>query len=93
LNQSKTTNIIKLLPINADFETWRSLRPALIWKPSFGCQERTILSVATELAQELKLEPNDALAIDIMKQDNIAQIYTFDEDFNNIPETAKLPES
>jgi len=46
---------------------------------------------ATELADELKLECNDALAIDITKQNNITEIYTFEEDFNNIQGIAKLP--
>jgi len=46
---------------------------------------------ATELADELKLECNDALAIDITKQNNVTEIYTFDEDFNNIQGIAKLP--
>lgn len=46
---------------------------------------------AAELGQELKLEPNDALAIDIMRQNEIAEIYTFDEHFNNIVGISKFP--
>jgi len=46
---------------------------------------------ATELADELKLEANDALTIDMMKQNNITEIYTFDEDFENIKGITKLP--
>jgi predicted nucleic acid-binding protein len=46
---------------------------------------------ATELAQDLKLEPNDALAIDTMNQKNIAEIYTFDEDFNHLQGITRLP--
>jgi hypothetical protein len=46
---------------------------------------------ASELADELKLEPNDALAVDIMKQNGIDEIYTYDEDFNNIHEITRLP--
>jgi len=46
---------------------------------------------ATELAEELKLESNDALAVDTMKQDNITEIYTFDEDFNSIEGITRLP--
>jgi hypothetical protein len=45
---------------------------------------------ATELAQELKLEPNDALGVDIMEQNSITRTYTYDEDFNNIQEITKL---
>lgn len=46
---------------------------------------------AIELADDLKLEPNDALTIDTMKQNNITQIYTYDQDFNNIQNITKLP--
>jgi len=46
---------------------------------------------ATELADDLKLESNDALAVDTMKQDNITEIYTFDEDFDNIERITRLP--
>ena len=46
---------------------------------------------AVELADDLKLEPNDALAIDIMKQNGVTEIYTFDQDFNNIQNITKLP--
>jgi predicted nucleic acid-binding protein len=46
---------------------------------------------AVELADDLKLEPNDALAIDIMKQNGVTEIYTFDQDFNNLQGITKLP--
>jgi predicted nucleic acid-binding protein len=46
---------------------------------------------ATELGDDLKLEANDALAIDIMKQNNIKEIYSFDEDFDKIEGIARLP--
>ena len=46
---------------------------------------------AAELGQDLKLEPNDALAVDIMRQNEITEIYTFDEHFNNIDGITKLP--
>jgi uncharacterized protein len=46
---------------------------------------------AAELGQDLKLEPNDALAVDIMRQNEITEIYSFDEHFNNIDGIAKLP--
>jgi predicted nucleic acid-binding protein len=46
---------------------------------------------AIELADDLKLEPNDALAISTMKQNNITQIYTYDQDFNNTQNITKLP--
>ncbi len=46
---------------------------------------------ATETADELKLEANDALAIDFMKANNINEIYSFDEDFDRVPEVTRLP--
>ena len=46
---------------------------------------------ANELGEDLKLEANDALAIDIMKTNNINEIYTFDEDFDQINGITRLP--
>jgi hypothetical protein len=46
---------------------------------------------ATELGEDLKLEANDALAIDVMRLNDIKEIYSFDEDFNQIEGIAKLP--
>jgi uncharacterized protein len=46
---------------------------------------------ATEISNDLKLEPNDTLAIDIMRQNGICEIYTFDEHFSNIDGIVKLP--
>jgi uncharacterized protein len=46
---------------------------------------------AAELGEDLKLEPNDALAVDIMRQNEIAEIYTFDEHFTNIEGIIKIP--
>ena len=46
---------------------------------------------AVELGEDLKLEPNYALAVDIMRQNEIAEIYSFDEHFNNIDGITKLP--
>ena len=46
---------------------------------------------ATELGEDLKLEPNDALAVDMMRQNNIAEIYSFDEHFNQIEGITRLP--
>ncbi len=46
---------------------------------------------AAEISKDLKLEPNDALAIDTMRQNGIDEIYTFDEHFSNIDGIVKLP--
>ena len=46
---------------------------------------------ATELGEDLKLEPNDALAVDVMHQNNIIEIYSFDEHFNQVEGITRLP--
>jgi predicted nucleic acid-binding protein len=46
---------------------------------------------ATEIGDDLKLEANDALAIDVMKQNGIKEIYSFDEDFDKIEDIIRLP--
>ena len=46
---------------------------------------------ATELGDDLKLDPNDALAIDAMRLNNMKEIYSFDEDFDKIEEISRLP--
>ena len=46
---------------------------------------------ATELGDDLKLEANDALAVDVMRLNNIKEIYSFDEDFDQIEGMTRLP--
>jgi predicted nucleic acid-binding protein len=46
---------------------------------------------AVELGEDLKLEANDALAIDIMKMSSVKEIYSFDEHFDQIDGITKLP--
>jgi predicted nucleic acid-binding protein len=46
---------------------------------------------AVALGNDFKLEPNDALAVDIMQQNNISEIYSFDEHFNNVDGITRLP--
>jgi predicted nucleic acid-binding protein len=46
---------------------------------------------ATELGDDLKLEANDALTIDIMRQKDLKEIYSFDEDFDKIDDITRLP--
>ena len=46
---------------------------------------------ATELGEDLKLKPNDALAVDMMRQNNIIEIYSFDENFNQAEGITRLP--
>ena len=46
---------------------------------------------AVAIAEDLKLEPNDALAADIMRQNGVKEIYSFDEHFNKINDVTRLP--
>jgi len=46
---------------------------------------------ATELGKDLKLEANDALAVDVMKQNDINEVYSFDEHFDNVEGIVRLP--
>ena len=46
---------------------------------------------AAELGEDLRLEPNDALAVDAMRMNNIEEIYSFDEDFDQIEGISRLP--
>lgn len=57
-----------------------------------GVSERDYFS-ALELGGNLGLDPNDALAVDIMGSNNIKEIYSFDEDFDDIECISRLPKS
>ena len=46
---------------------------------------------AVELSLELKLDPNDALAIQVMHVMNINEIYSFDMDFDKVSGIVRLP--
>ena len=46
---------------------------------------------AAELGEDLKLEANDALAVDVMRLNDIKEIYSFDEDFDQIEGISRLP--
>jgi predicted nucleic acid-binding protein len=46
---------------------------------------------ANELGDDLKLETNDALAIDVMKSNNVTEIFTFDEDFDRVEGIIRIP--
>ena len=46
---------------------------------------------ATELGKDLKLEANDALAVDLIRQNGISEIYSFDEHFDNVEGITRLP--
>jgi|SRR3990170_6832627 len=46
---------------------------------------------AIEIGDDLKLEANDALAVDVMRLNNVKEIYSFDEDFDQIDGITRLP--
>jgi uncharacterized protein len=46
---------------------------------------------AVELSEDYKLDPNDALAIDVMRQNGIKEIYSFDEHFGKIEGITRIP--
>lgn len=46
---------------------------------------------AAELGGDLKLDPNDALAVEVMRLGGIDEIYSFDEDFEKVEGIVKLP--
>jgi len=46
---------------------------------------------AVELSLELKLDPNDALAIQVMYAMDINEIYSFDTDFDGVSGIVRLP--
>ena len=47
--------------------------------------------VANELGDDLKLEANDALAIDTMQSNNVTEIFSFDKDFDHIEDITRIP--
>jgi len=48
---------------------------------------------AVELGEDLKLEVNDALAVDAMRQNGVEEIYSFDEHFDQVEGIKRLPSS
>ena len=52
---------------------------------------RDLYFSATELGRDLELGPNDALAVEVMRKNEIKEIYSFDTDFDNIQGIIRLP--
>jgi predicted nucleic acid-binding protein len=46
---------------------------------------------AVELSEDYTLDPNDALALDVMRQNGIGEIYSFDDHFNKIEGITRMP--
>lgn len=55
-----------------------------------GISYREYLS-AIELGRDLKLDPNDALAVLVMRLQDLTEIYSFDQDFERIKNIVRLP--
>ncbi len=47
--------------------------------------------IATEIGKELVLDPNDALAVHLMQENNISGIYSFDRGFEKVEGTTRVP--
>lgn len=54
--------------------------------------ERDTYFAAAELGGDLKLDPNDALAVEVMRLGGVDEIYSFDEDFEKVEGVTRLPE-
>jgi len=46
---------------------------------------------AIELTSELKMDPNDCLAVDVMRREDINEIYTFDGGFDGVAGIIRVP--
>jgi predicted nucleic acid-binding protein len=47
--------------------------------------------IAAEMGEELGMGPNDALAVHLMQENIVSEIYSFDEDFGGIEGVTRLP--
>lgn len=52
---------------------------------------RDVYFAANELGDNLRLDANDALAVDVIKQNNLSEIYSFDEDFDKVEGIRRFP--
>jgi len=51
---------------------------------------RELYFLALELGQELELDPNDALAVEVMRRKGVKEIYTFDKDFDRVEDILRI---
>ena len=54
---------------------------------------RDLYLSATDLGRELELDPNDALAVELMRLNGVEEIYTFDQGFDGVQGVKRLPAS
>lgn len=52
---------------------------------------REMYFAAAELGRDLKLDPNDALIVEVMRSNDIKELYSFDKDFEKIEGITRLP--
>jgi hypothetical protein len=87
---SETVNILKHgIPLDQLTTTIRGL--FMLDNVKIMGITREAYFAAAELGDDLKLEANDALAVDIMRLNDIKEIYSFDEDFDEIEGITRLP--
>ena len=46
---------------------------------------------AIELMSELKMDPNDCLAAEVMRREDINEIYSFDKGFDDVEGIKRVP--
>lgn len=47
---------------------------------------------AVELMEDITLDPNDCLAVEVMRREGVDEIYSFDEGFDNVRGIKRIPE-
>jgi len=46
---------------------------------------------AIEMIKDIKLDPNDCLAMEVMRREGISEIYTFDRGFDDVGGVKRIP--
>lgn len=88
------SEIVKILKNGMPQETLTELIRDILMLENIKVQDVTkeAYFAANELGDDLKLEANDALAIDTMQSNNITKIFSFDKDFDHIKDITRIPQ-
>lgn len=87
---SEVANILKkAMPLN-DLNFILSTLYSLENLKIVGISEKEYM-LAIEFVKEYRMDPNDCLAIYIMRREGINEIYSFDKGFESIDELVRLP--
>jgi predicted nucleic acid-binding protein len=88
-----TSEIVNILKHGMPLEKLTNVIRGLLMNENITVQgvNKDAYFAANELGDDLKLEANDALAIDIMKSTSVTEIFTFDEDFDHIDNITRIP--